>query len=73
MADAALDAIVDQVRAARADRTALDIQGGGTKAFYGEAPRGAPLDMRPLAGISSYEPSELVVTARAGQASCGDR
>ena len=66
MADAALDAIVDQVRAARADRTALDIQGGGTKAFYGEAPRGAPLDMRPLAGISSYEPSELVVTARAG-------
>ncbi|HMN75137.1 MAG TPA: glycolate oxidase subunit GlcE [Burkholderiaceae bacterium] len=66
MADAALDAIVDRVRAARADRAPLDIRGGATKSFYGEAPRGAPLDMRGLAGISSYEPSELVVTARAG-------
>ena len=66
MADAALDALVDRVRAARADRTALAIRGGATKAFYGEAPRGEPLDVRALAGISSYEPSELVVTARAG-------
>ncbi len=66
MADAALDAIVDRVRAARADKTALCIQGGATKSFYGEVPRGEPLDVRGLAGISSYEPSELVVTARAG-------
>jgi FAD/FMN-containing dehydrogenase len=29
-------------------------------------PRGSLLDVRPLAGISSYEPTELVVTARAG-------
>jgi len=66
MADAALETIVDRVRAARADKTPLDIRGGATKAFYGETPHGAPLDMRGLAGISSYEPSELVVTARAG-------
>lgn len=66
MPDIALDALVDRVRAARADRTALNITGGHTKAFYGEAPRGEPLDVRPLAGISSYEPSELVVTVRAG-------
>ena len=66
MADAALDELIDRVRAARADKSALDIRGGGTKAFYGEAPRGVPLDVRPLAGISSYEPSELVITARAG-------
>jgi len=66
MADAALDTLVDRVRAARADKTALNITGGGTKAFYGEAPQGQPLDVRPLAGISSYEPSELVVTVRAG-------
>lgn len=66
MADAALEALVDRVRAARADKAALEIRGGATKSFYGEAPRGEPLDMRPLAGISSYEPSELVVTARAG-------
>lgn len=66
MADAALDQLIDQVRAARADRVPLAITGGGTKAFYGEAVAGRPLDLRPLAGISSYEPSELVVTVRAG-------
>ncbi len=64
--DPALASLVDRVRAARADKTALNISGGSTKAFYGEAPRGVPLDIRPLAGISSYEPSELVVTVRAG-------
>ena len=66
MRDAALDAIVDQVRAARADRVRLAIVGGGSKAFYGEAARGEPLDVTPLSGISSYEPTELVVTARCG-------
>ncbi len=66
MSDAALETIIDRVRAARADKTALDIRGGETKSFYGEAPRGEPLDVRPLSGISSYEPSELVVTVRAG-------
>ena len=65
-ADPALARLIDQVQAARADRCALDIRGGGTKAFYGEAPQGLPLDVRPLAGIASYEPSELVVTVRAG-------
>ena len=66
MTDAALEALIDRVRAARADKTPLDIQGGNTKAFYGEPPQGLPLDLRGLAGISSYEPSELVVTVRAG-------
>ena len=42
------------------------IVGGGTKDFYGNALQGEPLDVRPLAGISSYEPTELVVTVRAG-------
>ena len=65
-ADAALARIVDQVCSARAQRSVLDIRGGGTKAFYGEAAQGEPLDVRPLAGISSYEPTELVVTVRAG-------
>jgi FAD/FMN-containing dehydrogenase len=58
--------LIDRMRAARACRASLQIVGGGTKAFYGEAPRGEPLPMRDLAGISSYEPSELVVTVRAG-------
>jgi len=64
--DPALARLVDQVQAARSQRPALDIRGGGTKAFYGEVPRGEPLDVRALAGISSYEPSELVVSVRAG-------
>jgi len=70
MADGALDALVQQVRAAAAEGRALRIRGGGTKAFYGEEPPAGlqeqPLDVRPLRGISAYEPSELVVTVRAG-------
>jgi glycolate oxidase FAD binding subunit len=58
--------LVDRMQAARARRAPLQIVGGGTKAFYGEAPRGEPLSLRDLAGITSYEPSELVVTVRAG-------
>ena len=64
--DAALATLTDRVQAARADKTPIDIRGGGTKAFYGGVPTGEPLDVAPLAGISSYEPSELVVTVRAG-------
>ena len=63
---AALATLVDRVRAARADKVPLDIRGGGTKAFYGEPPQGEPLDVAGLSGISSYEPSELVVTVQAG-------
>jgi glycolate oxidase FAD binding subunit len=66
MDDPALRGLIDRVRAARADGTALDIRGGGTKAWYGQAPAGEPLATGALRGISSYEPSELVVTVRAG-------
>jgi len=66
VSDPVLQTLIDRVQAARADKTPLAITGGGTKAFYGEAAQGEPLDLRPLAGISSYEPSELVVTVRAG-------
>lgn len=67
--DATLRQIIDRVRGCADRGTALRICGGGTKDFFGPgAPQhaGEPLDMRPLAGIVSYEPSELVVTARAG-------
>ncbi len=66
MADAVLDSLADRVRDAAARKAPLDIRGGGTKAWYGEAPAGDPLDMTVISGISSYEPSELVVTVRAG-------
>jgi FAD/FMN-containing dehydrogenase len=62
----ALLRLTDQIRDAAPRRAVLDLRGGGSKAFYGEAPRGEPLDVRVLAGIVSYEPSELVVTVRAG-------
>jgi glycolate oxidase FAD binding subunit len=58
--------ITDQVRAATASRTALKIRGGGSKDFYGASLPGELLDTRLLNGIISYEPTELVITARAG-------
>jgi glycolate oxidase FAD binding subunit len=64
--DPALAYIIDRVIQAHAHRTPLDIRGGETKAFYGGSRLGEPLDVAALAGISAYEPSELVVTVRAG-------
>ena len=58
--------LIDRIQSARTHRGTLDIQGGCTKAFYGEPPRGEPLPLGELSGITSYEPTELVVTARAG-------
>ncbi len=64
--DANLAQLVDRIRAAAAAGTPLRIRGGGTKDFYGESLQGELLDTRSLSGISSYEPSELVVTVKAG-------
>jgi glycolate oxidase FAD binding subunit len=64
--DPALAPLIDRVRAAQAAGAQLDIRGGGTKAFYGEPPQGEPFDVRGFAGVSSHEPSELVVSARCG-------
>jgi FAD/FMN-containing dehydrogenase len=65
-ADPTLTRLIDRVRGAVAVGAALDLQGGSTKAFFGEPPCGERLALQELAGISAYEPSELVVTARAG-------
>lgn len=64
--DLALQALIERVRDAAATNSPLCIRGGGSKDFYGGSPRGEVLDVRGLAGISSYEPTELVITARAG-------
>jgi len=64
--DPALQLLIDRVQSARAAGAQLCLRGGGTKDFYGEAPQGEVLDTRVLEGISSYEPTELVVTARCG-------
>lgn len=64
--DFPLRQITDRIHAAVADRTPLRIRGGGSKDFYGESLQGELLDVTPLRGITSYEPTELVVTVRAG-------
>jgi len=60
------EAFQERIREAAASRTPLRLRGGGSKDFYGNAPRGEILDTRGHAGIVSYEPTELVVTARCG-------
>lgn len=64
--DAALQTTVERVRAALADASPLRIRGGGSKDFHGLQLQGELLDTQALHGIVSYEPSELVVTVRAG-------
>lgn len=56
----------EAVRRAAATKTALRIRGAGSKDFYGEALRGELLDMSGYRGIVDYEPTELVITVRAG-------
>lgn len=58
--------LVEQVRRAAAEHVPLAIRGGGSKAFYGRASQGEPLEMGVHRGVVSYEPTELVITARAG-------
>jgi glycolate oxidase FAD binding subunit len=68
-----LDTLCDRIRAATAARTPLRIRGGGSKDFYGQpvltrstVPDTDVIDTRSLTGVISYEPSELVITARTG-------
>ncbi len=56
-----------RVERAFQDRTPITISGGGSKAFFGlPAAADETLDVTGHRGIVYYEPSELVVTARAG-------
>jgi glycolate oxidase FAD binding subunit len=64
--DPALAAIAEKIARSAERGRPLRIRGGGTKDFYGQRLHGELLDVRPLAGVVSYEPSELVVTVRAG-------
>lgn len=55
-----------QVLAARNDKQALNIMGGGSKSFMGRKVIGERLDVSGHSGIVNYQPVELVLTARAG-------
>ncbi len=54
------------MRAASAAGTPLAIVGGGTKAWYGRQVVGERLDVSGHRGVIDYQPSERVITARAG-------
>ena len=54
------------VLAAIANKSPLNIIGGGSKSFCGRAASGTALSMAEHRGVVNYEPSELVITARAG-------
>jgi glycolate oxidase FAD binding subunit len=58
--------LADAVRDAAARKTPLALRGSGSKRFYTGEPTGTPLDVTGHRGIVSYEPTELVITARAG-------
>jgi glycolate dehydrogenase FAD-binding subunit len=61
-----LVALQERIREAAARRMPLELRGGGSKHFFGNLPRGEVLDTRIYTGITDYEPSELVLTARCG-------
>jgi len=61
-----IDQLAATIREAAKLRRPLCIRGGGTKDFYGGAIQGDRLDTTPYRGIVAYEPTELVITARAG-------
>lgn len=58
--------LAERIRLAAAQGMPLRIVGGGSKDFHGERLQGERLETGALRGIVSYEPSELVVTVRAG-------
>ncbi len=55
-----------QVQEAYSSETPLCIQGGRSKTFYGRKIEADLLDVSSNSGVVSYEPTELVITVRAG-------
>ena len=64
--DPALTRLIDRVRAAQQAGTPLRSRGRGPTDFHGGPLQGEALSTTELTGISSYQPTELVVTARCG-------
>jgi glycolate oxidase FAD binding subunit len=64
MAD--LQLFQERIRSAAGARRPLLIRGGASKDFYGGPLEGEPLDAGVLCGITHCEPTELVISARAG-------
>jgi glycolate oxidase FAD binding subunit len=64
--NSALQEIRERIVAAHGAKTPLRLRGGGTKDWYGQSLQGDILDTRAYSGVVSYEPTELVITARCG-------
>ncbi|MDP3852906.1 glycolate oxidase subunit GlcE [Phenylobacterium sp.] len=60
------DRLAHVVTAARGEGLKLRIVGGDTRAFYGRKVAAEPLALGGHRGVVAYDPSELVITARAG-------
>ena len=61
-----IDALALRVKQATAQKTPLNIVGGGSKHFYGGPVTGEDVSLAEHSGIVEYEPTELVITAKAG-------
>lgn len=67
-AEARVRELQDLVRTACESGEPLVITGGGSKSARPDTGAGGILETRPLQGIVDYEPTELVITVRAGTA-----
>ena len=61
-----LQTFKERIATATASKSPLRIKGNGTKDWYGQSLQGEVLDTTAYSGIIAYDPTELVVTARAG-------
>jgi glycolate oxidase FAD binding subunit len=66
MSQDASTGLAAQVQQAFEEKQALRIVGGNSKLSLGRAVAGEPLEMGKHTGIVEYQPTELVITARAG-------
>ncbi len=57
--------LLEQVGAAQARQGKLNIMGSGSKSFLGREPSGDAINVAGHSGILSWEPAELVISARA--------
>ena len=62
----ATEEIAQQVKDAVESKQPVNIRAGGSKEFIGKISDAAVLDISAHQGIVAYEPTELVLTARAG-------
>lgn len=64
--DPTLQRFSEQIAEASATGAPLRIRGGGSKDWYGQELHGTLFDTTAYRGITDYEPTELVITARCG-------